>query len=258
MTLQIKVNSQDIDSWNENGFLFIKGNKIFDSETRKRIISEVDDMDNWVDQVGKSFFYYEENMDPSRAKVLNRIEYFLDYSRYLSSIFRGEDFVNFISSLCGQPLVLYKEKVNYKYPNTSGFEPHQDAQAGWGAHGHTFHLSVGVSIDPSTKKNGALELVRKQHKKGLIGEMFKPISQDVVDSLQWEMFETDPLDIIIFDSYTPHRSSKNFSDARRRMLFLTYNYLSEGDAREIYFKDKRKSFPPDIERDKNTDYSYKI
>ena len=60
MTLQIKVNSQDIDSWNENGFLFIKGNKIFDSETRKRIISEVDDMDNWVDQVGKSFFYYEE------------------------------------------------------------------------------------------------------------------------------------------------------------------------------------------------------
>ena len=144
MTLQIKVNSQDIDSWNENGFLFIKGNKIFDSETRKRIISEVDDMDNWVDQVGKSFFYYEENMDPSRAKVLNRIEYFLIIPD-IFPLFSEVRISLILSHHYADNHLFYKEKVNYKYPNTSGFEPHQDAQAGWGAHGHTFHLSVGFN-----------------------------------------------------------------------------------------------------------------
>ena len=43
------------------------------------------------------------------ASILNRIEYFFDYSKYLNSIFRGNDFINYISSLCGQTLVLYKE-----------------------------------------------------------------------------------------------------------------------------------------------------
>jgi|TARA_B100001093_G_C26855849_1_gene1027368 hypothetical protein len=252
------ANKQEIESWNNDGFIFIKGDEIFDDETKKKIISEVDDMDNWTDQIGKSFFYYEESIDSSRGKILNRIEYFFDYSKYLNSIFRGNDFINYISSLCGQTLVLYKEKINFKYPDTSGFEPHQDAQAGWDQHGHTFHVSIGVSIDPSNKKNGALELVRGKHKNGLIGNMFEPISSEVVNSLDWEMFETDPLDLIIFNSYTPHRSSKNYSNNRRRMLFLTYNFLSEGDAREEYFRDKRKSFPPDIERDKNSSYSYKI
>ncbi|MDA7815681.1 phytanoyl-CoA dioxygenase family protein [Porticoccaceae bacterium] len=258
MILKKIATDKDIESWNNDGFLYIKGDEIFDAQARKRIISEVDDMDSWVDQIGKSFFYYEENIDSSRGKILNRVEYFLDYSKYLNSIFRGEEFVSFISSLCGQSLVLYKEKVNFKYPNASGFEPHQDAQAGWGQHGHTFHMTIGISIDPSNKQNGALELARDKHRNGLIGDMFKPISPEVVNSLHWEMFETDPLDIIIFDSYTPHRSSENVSNNRRRMLFLTYNYASEGDVREKYFNDKRKSFPPDIERDGNTNYSYKI
>ena len=76
MILKKIATDKDIESWNNDGFLYIKGDKIFDAQARNRIISEVDDMDSWVDQIGKSFFYYEENIDSSRGKILNRVEYF--------------------------------------------------------------------------------------------------------------------------------------------------------------------------------------
>ena len=41
----------------------------------------------------------------------------------------------------------------------------------------------------------------------------------------------------------------NNSNKDRRIIYVTYNKLSEGDQRTNYFKDKRKEFPPDIERE---------
>ncbi len=42
------------------------------------------------------------------------------------------------------------------------------------------------------------------------------------------------------------------------MLYITYNKLSEGDSREQYYTDKRNNYPPDIERDPDKDYSFKV
>ena len=82
-----------------------------------------------------------------------------------------------------------------------------------------------------------MELVRGKHKSGLIGPVGKEIPKEVVDSLDWESYPTQPGDIIFFDSYVPHRSGPNKTNAPRRVLYATYNKLSEGDARLQYYDD---------------------
>jgi len=41
-------------------------------------------------------------------------------------------------------------------------------------------------------------------------------------------------------------------------LYLTYNKLSDGDQRKKYYDDKYKNYPPDIDRDPNKDYIFKV
>jgi len=65
-------------------------------------------------------------------------------------------------------------------------------------------------------------------------------------------------DAVFFDSYTPHASGPNLTAERRRVLYVTYNRRSAGDHRERYYADKRKSFPPDIERDPTRTYTFRV
>jgi ectoine hydroxylase-related dioxygenase (phytanoyl-CoA dioxygenase family) len=55
--------------------------------------------------------------------------------------------------------------------------------------------------------------------------------------------------LLLFDSYLPHRSGPNRSQSPRRALYVTYNRTSEGDVRDAYFDHKRRTFPPEIERE---------
>ena len=69
---------------------------------------------------------------------------------------------------------------------------------------------------------------------------------------------TEPGDAVFFDSFVPHASKPNFTAKPRRILYLTYNLLSDGDHRARYYADKHASFPPDIERDSGTDYVFRV
>lgn len=65
-------------------------------------------------------------------------------------------------------------------------------------------------------------------------------------------------DAVFFDSYAPHASGPNLSAERRRVLYITYNRGSAGDHRARYFADKRRSFPPDIEREPGRTYTFRV
>ena len=65
-------------------------------------------------------------------------------------------------------------------------------------------------------------------------------------------------DAVIFTDYSPHRSSDNISNKKRRMLFLTFNAKKFGDFRKKYFIDKRKSYPPNAERQTGKVYVYHV
>ena len=161
------------------------------------------------------------------------------------------------TALLGEEAVLFKEKINFKLPGGAGFEPHQDAQADWGKYSG-FHLTAMVSVDACTPENGCLEMVAGHHDRGLIGDLWKPLTAEQMQGMEFVSVPTAPGDAIFFNSYAPHRSAPNSTSTPRRVLYITYNRASEGDWRVQYYVDKRKSFPPDCEREPGKVYEYKV
>lgn len=221
----------------------------------------VDEIARWANELlelpetpGRHWVYREPSLlDPGR-KVVSRIENIAPFHegfQQLNEVLKG-----LCDELFGEPAVLFKEKINYKMPGGDGFKPHQDSQAGWGKYAKDF-ISVLVSIDKATVENGCLQLVRGFHRQGLYRE-WEPLTEKDMAQMQFFPCPTDKGDIVIFDSYTPHASAPNRSKSVRRIYFATYNRLSEGDHLAAYYADKRKSYPPDIEREPGKEYVFRV
>jgi 2-aminoethylphosphonate dioxygenase len=157
-------------------------------------------------------------------------------------------------ALLSRQAVLFKDKINFKLPGGSGFKAHQDQQAGWSIYAPLF-LTVMLSIDESTIENGCLEIPRGRHKEGLLGKQWEPLEPDGLD---FEPLPTRPGDAIFFDSFVPHASGPNRTQSPRRILYVTYAPAAHGDHRARYFADKRRNFPPDIERDPGRTYTFRV
>ena len=114
-----------------------------------------------------------------------------------------------------------------------------------------------LSVDGTTTANGCLEVASGAHQQGLLA--MNPdltMTQTAIDQLSWQSVETQPGDLLLFDSYLPHRSAMNETDHARRALYITYNRQVEGgDVRDAYFAAKRAAFPPEIERQPGTVYA---
>ena len=95
------------------------------------------------------------------ARSENLIPYHADLRRLLTT---GK-IPNGVSQLFGEPAVLYKEKINYKYPRGGSYAAHQDAPA------YEFtqrHITCLVAIDTATPANGCLFFVPAMHRQGLL------------------------------------------------------------------------------------------
>jgi ectoine hydroxylase-related dioxygenase (phytanoyl-CoA dioxygenase family) len=157
----------------------------------------------------------------------------------------------------GGPAVLFKDKVNFKLPGGGGFEPHQDVQAGWDDYAKLY-VTAMVSIDETTIENGCLELAEWPHRREMIGQLWKPLTAEETRGVAYTPLPTHPGDAVFFDSFLPHRSEPNPTNSARRVLYITYNLLAEGDQRARYYADKHRSFPPDCEREPGKVYEYKV
>jgi len=81
---------------------------------------------------------------------------------------------------------------------------------------------------------------------------------DQLKGIEFEKVRMEPGDVAFFDCFVPHQSAPNLTDQPRRNLYMTYNRSSEGDHRERYFADKRKSYPPDNERVEGKEYVFRV
>ena len=213
----------------------------------------VDEVASWKDDYSKWLRFYEMD-DPAK---LSRVENFIPYHEGLKEILNGQKMVNLVSELMGTEAVLYKERINFKYPNGGAHSAHQDGVAYEQGMKLQFdpdsapYISFLISIDKATESNGCLEAVPDWPVEKLdILPMEQPypehpnfskISQEVEDSLEWIKLPTEPGDVIFFTERLPHRSQKNLSDTSRRILYGVYNPLSEGDKREEYFAAKKSN-----------------
>lgn len=142
------------------------------------------------------------------------------------------------SMLLGEPAVLYKEKINYKYPGGAGFAAHQDAAA------YKFvdrHLTAMVAIDEATVDNGCLEVVLGTWDEFLAADDGR-LEPGLEGQLDWQPVPMQPGDVLWFHSYVPHRSGPNRTATPRRALFCTYNAARLGDHRDRYYADKAEYF----------------
>jgi len=141
--------------------------------------------------------------------------------------------------LLGEPIVLYKEKVNYKLAGGAGFAPHQDAPA------YAFvdhHLTCMIAVDDATVDNGCLEVVAGHQHELLADDGDGCIDPALVDRLDWRPVPMSAGDVLWFGSRVPHRSATNRTESTRRAIFCTYNAAAEGDLRERYYEDKLRYF----------------
>jgi len=254
-----KLSKEQLESWNRDGYLLLRASEIWQNpeEDAQNLIKWADELSSWPETPGKWMMYFSNSLKDN-SRILHRVENFFDFHEGWGKTFNSPGFLDLVSQLFDEKACLYKEKINFKLPGGEGFAPHQDHAAGWGMYGQKLHISALVTIDEATKQNGCLEVVAGKHKEGLFGGEFEGIPQTCVDSFKWVLCETKPGDVIFFDSYVPHRSAPNMSDSPRRVLYVTYNRASEGDYRAQYYADKRKSYPPDCERETGKVYQYKI
>lgn len=246
------LTTAEIDTFRRDGFLIVPA--MYDSAAVRDIAAWSDEISAWPEVPGRHMVYYEDSLIGG-GRIVSRIENFCPYHEGLNALTSRGAMPDAVSRLIGEPAVLFKEKINMKMPGGDGFKPHQDAQAGWNAYAD-FYISVLICIDAATVENGCLEMARGWHEKGLIGDEWRPL--DGAEGVTYETCPTEPGDVVFFDSYTPHRSAPNRTEHPRRMLYATYNRLADGDHRARYYADKRKNYPPDIEREAGKEYVFRV
>jgi 2-aminoethylphosphonate dioxygenase len=203
---------------------------------------------------GRHWVYHEDSVSTPGQRVIQRIENFCPYHAGFDRFIRDGALARWTGALMDGPVVLFKDKINFKMPGGAGFKAHQDQQAGWSVYAPLF-VTAMVTLDAATLENGCLEVAPGRHREGLIGEQWKPLEEQ---GLNLEPVPTAPGDVIFFDSFVPHASKPNLTDSPRRILYITYNLASEGDHRARYFADKHASFPPDIDRDREKTYVFRV
>lgn len=238
-------------SFLNNGYIHITN---FFSEEEVAIIKNIINKLYQYPEVPGKYMKYYETINNSRQ--LARIEYFINYNQNIRHLIQNKVHP-FINTLCGESMVLFKDKLNWKLAGGNGFKAHQDYPA-WSDLPPKYYLTAAMFGDKCTVENGCLEMVSGMHRNGILPNTYDKgggIDDNVVRSLNWNPILSDVRDLVVFDSYTPHKSEANTSKDARRILYFTFNKESEGNYYETYFKKKREMLPPDIEKDPSKDYN---
>ena len=240
------LNSERHQNWKRDGYLKI---------SRFFSVAEVANLQTWVSEISqwkptsdKWMHHYESTPDGAR---LSRSENFVPYHTGMESTVTRGKVLDVVSDLMTEQAVLYKEKINYKYPGGGGYAAHQDAPA---YEFIDYHITCLISVDPATLESGCLYFAPGRHQEGFIALDEKGcVAPETAATMEWVAVPTDPGDILLFGSYIPHKSPTNRSDKPRRIIYLTYNTSSQGDWREKYYADKRQAFSEYAEDGSNRD-----
>jgi ectoine hydroxylase-related dioxygenase (phytanoyl-CoA dioxygenase family) len=248
------LTTAQLAAFHRDGYLVVRG--LYSAGEVAEIRRWSDEVQRWPETAGRQMMYFEQGRDGRR--ILNRMENVLPYHDGFRRLATGGPLQGACGQLLGEPVVLFKDKINFKLPGGGGFEAHQDVQAGWSRYA-ALHITALVTVDRATIANGCLEMAtdfRGSHE--LIGKEWEPLTAEQLAGLHWAHLEAEPGDVVYFDSFIPHRSAPNTTQEARRVLYHTYNKASAGDHLVQYYADKRASYPPDIEREAGKEYRYRV
>jgi ectoine hydroxylase-related dioxygenase (phytanoyl-CoA dioxygenase family) len=244
-----------IAAFQRDGYLLLRG--FFNPDEVAEITRWTEELASAPEEVGRHWVYREASLLDPEDRIIQRIENFCPFHEGFDQLVRHGRLMETVSRLFGEQAILFKEKINFKMPGGAGFKAHQDQQAGWSTYAPLF-ITALVGIDASTLENGCLEVAPGWHKRGLLGEEWKPLDDQRIAEVGLKPVPTEPGDVLLFDSYVPHASAENMTGSARRILYLTYNRQSDGDQRERYYRDKFAAFPPDVARVPGSEYVFRV
>ena len=248
------LSKEQIEQFHRDGFLVVRG--MYNDEEMKEISQWTQEVATSPEKPGHYMMYFESSKQDG-SRIISRIEDFVSFHEGFARLITRRRMQQAVSDLFGEPAVLFKDKINFKLPGGDGFKEHQDVQAGWDDYGK-LHITAMIAIDETNAENGSVEMIPGMHKQGLLGKMWAPLTDEDTANASYQPVHCKPGDAVFFDSYAPHRSLPNKTDQSRRVLYITFNGASDGDKRAQYYADKRKNYPPDIERDPDKNYAFKV
>jgi ectoine hydroxylase-related dioxygenase (phytanoyl-CoA dioxygenase family) len=171
-----------------------------------------------------------------------KIDPVVDISPLFTKLTQDERVQRVLRAIFEDEARLFKDKIIYKLPGMNGYGMHQDWAWGWQHLAPADDLlSVSFQIDGADAANGCIELFESYHDKLMTtsGEergFYEEEVETLIDPARGAKMETQPGDVLIFHSLTPHQSGKNLAEYSRRSLYLTYNAARCGDLREEYYR----------------------
>lgn len=153
-----------------------------------------------------------------------------------SMAMRSRRVVERVEQLIGEPVCHYNSKLNAKEARVGGrWEWHQDYGYAYGYGVLAPQMATCfVSLDPSTRENGCIEMMAGSHLLGRIDHAFagKQYCADLErmkvaeQRLEVVACELAAGDAVFFHCNTLHRSGANRSERRRWALITVYNAIS--------------------------------
>ena len=220
-----------------------KFKNVFSNNEINEISDNVKFLEKEKDRKKYIWKFYEK-----KIKRINRIEYFIKFNKFFFDLANDKRLIQIAHDLLGEKPILFKDKINFKYPGGEGFVAHQDVSAGWGMYCNK-HVNIALPLCDTNIENGCIYFGPRMTE--MKTDYFKDLPEN---SISLDKKETNKGDLICFDSYIPHASYSNNSDEKRIILFYTYTPFSNGDFYEKYHSDKFKNVPPDIYREKGKSY----
>lgn len=235
------MGGKEVKMW-KNAFGYEKIESFFSFDEIDQIKGHVEMLIKDEDRKDYIWKYYEKD-----KKTLNRIEYFVNYNESLKNLSSNVNMMKLIEKKFNDKPVLFKDKINFKYPSGEGFSAHQDIAASWGKYSNK-HITVAIPLCDTDEQNGCIFFGNKTKNK-MTNDF-----EDLDENILLNPCPTKTGDIVLFDSYVPHASYKNNSDHPRTIMFFTYTPKQYGDFYEKYHADKFRNVPPDIYKIKGKKY----
>ncbi|KKP05661.1 hypothetical protein THAR02_02215 [Trichoderma harzianum] len=218
------LSAEQVAFFKANGYLIVR--EILNDVETAEVQKWAQEVHDWTPTADSQFMPYEE-INSRGETVLCRTENYADSHEGFNGLLRGERLLGILEELSGEPMYLFKEKINYKLAGSD-----------------VKHLTILLAVDKSTLNNGGLEVVDASHNMDIpLNVEDHCIAEEWVDSHEWKPVELEPGQLLIFTSYLAHCSGPNHSNENRKALYATYNCASEGDLHQDYYERRMKEWP---------------
>lgn len=226
--------SAELASYHDNGYLIRRG--LF-TEEEIGLLAETARNDHALDQAATALDDGEGNR--VRLSLWNH-----PGEGIYGMVARCRRMVDSVEQLIGEEVYHYHSKMILKDARTGGaWAWHQD-YGYWYQNGLLFPdlCSVMIAVDPATKENGCLQVLRGSHKMGRVNHILSGeqagADRERVEEAQKVMelvyCEMDPGDAVFFHSNTLHASGANHSENSRWAMICCYNAASNNPYKESH------------------------